>query len=164
MISISYKTVLCVNILFWRITLSHIVDTKIESFSKRKSLRVINKLGFTRCFSLVFIKTMISMKINQNSWHFFNERKIEKIKKAKKIETSVTKIKLFITTWPFSYGLEICDKDYVKCFYNNKCDSKPLWNTGAHDEGGDSPFPAWILQQEIRRHWQGARWLADAWA
>lgn len=39
---------------------------------------------------------------NENNYKiadiFFNERKIEKIKKAKKIETSVTKIKLFITT------------------------------------------------------------------
>lgn len=36
---------------------------KIELFSKCKSLRVINKLGFICCFSLVFIKIMILMKI-----------------------------------------------------------------------------------------------------
>lgn len=47
--------------------------------------------------------------------------------------------------WLFFYGLEICDKDYVKCFYNNKCDFKFLWNIGVYDEGGDLFFFVWIL-------------------
>lgn len=46
--------------------------------------------------------------------------------------------------WLFFYGLEICDKDYVKCFYNNKCDFKFLWNIGVYDEGGDLFFFVWI--------------------
>lgn len=71
--------------------------------------------------------------------------KLKKLKKNKKIEIFVIKIKLFIIMWLFFYGLEICDKDYVKCFYNNKCDFKFLWNIGVYDEGGDLFFFVWIL-------------------